>query len=75
MTKLYFVIRYYNSFNASAKIVSVHTDKGIAEKSAESFRVTIPKRSRHLVIVQTEVVRQKVSIEGDTNEDVGESTL
>ncbi len=63
MTKLYFVIRYYNSFNSSVNIVSIHAEKNDAVKSAEEFKLTIPKRSRHLVIVQAGEVSQKVSVE------------
>lgn len=65
MTKIYSVMRHYNSFSGGVVLVSLHTDKNKADKSAEEYRLTIPKRSRHLVTVQTQELDQDIIVVGE----------
>lgn len=62
MTKIFAVIRHYNSFGAGVLIVSLHTDRQEALENAEEYKLTIPKRSRHLVEVQSYTLNQEIVI-------------
>ncbi len=65
MTEVFTVIRHYNSFCGGVVLVSLHTDKDEANKSAEEYKLAIPKRSRHLVRVQTQELDQDIIVVGE----------